>query len=322
MRITVNGRFLSQSLTGVQRYAREITARQPDFVRIVAPSSGARGARGHLWEQSVLPVRCGRDLLWSPSTSGPLAMPRQVVTIHDCASLDCSVGFSARFVAWYSWLIPRLARRVRRIITVSEFSRGRIVDRCGVPESKVVVIYPGVGSLFQPASPEAVAETRQRLRLPQRYVLCVGSLENRKNLRRLVEAWRLVEPAHPDVSLVLVGGVGHVFRDAGLHDLPKSVVLAGYVDDECLPAVYGGAELFVYPSLYEGFGSPVVEAMACGVPVLTSNITSLPEVAGQAAAFVDPYSRESIADGITTLLNRSPAARRAAPQRAGSGSHV
>ena len=185
---------------------------------------------------------------------------------------------------------------------MSRFSGDRIVDYCRVPESKVVVIPNGVADRFRPLSPQAIADVRQRLGLPHRYVLCVGSLEDRKNLRRLLAAWRMVEPLCPDVSLVLAGGTSHVFSDAGLPELPRSVMLAGTLDDETLPAVYGGAELFAFPSLYEGFGLPVLEAMACGTPVITSSVTSLPEIAGDAALLVDPRSSEAIAAGITQLL--------------------
>lgn len=302
MSLAINGRFLSQRVTGVERYAREVLARSADLASVVTPSRPIRGMRGHLWEQSVLPARVGRDLLWSPCNTGPLAVARQVVTIHDCAFYDQPEGFSRKFAAWYQFLVPKLARRIRRIITISQFSRERLLDYCQVAPEKIVVIPQGVDQRFQPLSREVIAETRAQLQLPERYILFVGNLAPRKNLLRLLEAWSIVSPRFSDVSLVLVGAANQVFRDAGLRQPPPSVITAGYVADEYLPAVYGGAECFAFPSLYEGFGLPVLEAMACGIPVLSSNVTSLPEVAGDAALLVDPYDVEALAAGLDQLL--------------------
>jgi glycosyltransferase involved in cell wall biosynthesis len=298
MRVHVNGRYLVQRLTGQQRYAQEIVARLAERMDVIRPPGGAKGVRGHLWEQMSLPGRVNGGLLWSPSTTGPLRVTRQVVTIHDCAFFDQAQCFSRAFAAWYQFLIPRLARAARRIITVSEFSKRRIVELCRVGDEKVVVVASGVGEQFREHSVEEVEEVKRRLGLPRRYVLCVGSLEPRKNLPRLLEAWRLVQPKLDGISLVLVGAKSHVFREAGLSAPPPAVHLAGYLHDDSLAAVYGGADVFVYPSIYEGFGLPVLEAMASGVPVITSNITSLPEVAGEAAVTVDPMAIEAIAAAI------------------------
>jgi len=301
MHVQVNGRYLVQRLTGQQRYAHEIVSRLQNRLDIIAPPAKSRGVRGHLWEQISLPRRMRSDLLWSPSTTGPLAVKQQVVTIHDCAYFDQANCFSRSFAAWYQFLVPRLARAARRIIAVSEYSKQRIVELCRVPADKVAVIYNGVGKQFRPHSTDEVAIARTKLGLPQRYALCVGSLEPRKNLARFLQAWQQVQPRLDGLSLVLVGAKSHVFRDIGLAQPPAGVQLAGYLDDELLPAVYAGAEFFVYPSIYEGFGLPVIEAMASGVPVITSNVTSLPEVGGDAAMFVDPLCVESIAAGIENM---------------------
>lgn len=301
MRIDVNGRYLVQRVTGQQRYAREIVSRLLDRMDVIAPSGQAKGVRGHLWEQLTLPRRLSGGLLWSPSATGPLAVKRQVVTIHDCAFLDEAQTYSRAFAAWYQFLIPRLARIARHVITVSEFSKRRILEVCRIAPEKVSVVPCGVGLQFRPHSAEEISAVKQHLRLPKRYLLCVGSLEPRKNLARLLHAWQGVQPRLGGLSLLLVGAKGHVFRDAGLSAPPPGVQLAGYLTDDLLPAVYAGAEVFVYPSIYEGFGLPVIEAMASGVPVLTSNVTSLPEVAGEAAVTVDPLSVDDIANGIERL---------------------
>lgn len=297
----VNGRYLVQRLTGVQRYAREIVSRW-EPVPVLKPAVGGKGATGHLWEQFRLPtLACG--LLWSPGTTGPLAVRQQVVTIHDTAFVDQAQCFTRSFATWYQWLVPRLARRVRKIITVSEFSKKRIVECCRVSPDKVQVIYSGVGPQFRPQSADAIGRARDAFRLPERYALCVCSLEPRKNLRRLLQSWTAMKDRPEDLHLVLAGAKGNIYGDIGLAEPPPNVQLVGYVTDEHLPALYSGAEFFAFPSLYEGFGLPVIEAMACGTPVLCSNSTSLPEAAGHAALLVDPLEPDSIAAGLQRLAS-------------------
>jgi glycosyltransferase involved in cell wall biosynthesis len=297
----VNGRYLVQRLTGVQRYAREIVSRW-EPVPVLKPTVGGKGATGHLWEQLRLPT-LARGLLWSPGTTGPLAVRQQIVTIHDTAFVDQAQCFTRSFAAWYQWLVPRLARRVRRIITVSQFSKSRIVEYCRVPESKVEVIYSGVGPQFRPQPPDVIHEAREALHLPPRYALCVCSLEPRKNLRRLLQSWSAMKERPEDLHLVLAGAKGNIYGDVGLSEPPPNVHLVGYVTDGHLPALYAGAEFFAFPSLYEGFGLPVLEAMACGTPVLCSNTTSLPEAAGNAALLVDPHQLDSISAGMQRLAS-------------------
>ncbi len=305
MCVAVNGRFLHQRLTGTQRYACELVGRLSDCLEVIKPRRGTSGIQGHLWEQVVLPWRLKTRLLWSPVNTGPLTVRHQVVTIHDMAFVDHAYAFSPTFAAWYQWLVPKLARRVPRIITVSNFSRERIADLCSVPIEKIVTIFNGVDPRFRPMSQLDIAQAKQSVGLPSRYILCVGSLEPRKNIARLLAAWSLIRRKYPDLELVLVGATATIFRDIGLDNSPPAVHLARYVRDEDLPAIYSGAECFVFPSLYEGFGFPVIEAMSCGVPVVCSNVTSLPEVAGGAAYIVDPYSADSIASGIEAVVNSS-----------------
>jgi glycosyltransferase involved in cell wall biosynthesis len=164
------------------------------------------------------------------------------------------------------------------------------------------VIPNGVDARFRPADADAILDLRRRMDLPARYVLCVGSLEPRKNLRRLLDAWRRLPQSLSDTGLVLAGAEHAVFRQAGLDELPPGVRLAGYVPDADLPTLYSGATAFVYPSLYEGFGLTILEAMACGTPVICSNATALPEVAGDAAITVDPLDAEAIAAAIERLV--------------------
>lgn len=296
----MNGRVLDGAEGGVRRYAEAVLARLPCPAEVLRPTRG-RGLRGHLWEQARL-SRLAPGVLWSPANSGPLGHPRQVVTIHDVAVLDHPEWFAPGFARWYGWLLPRLARRALLVLTNSEFSRRRIALRCCVPPEKIVVT--PLASRFpvqttRPAPVENFADP---------YVLFVGTLEPRKNLSALLSAWQLSLPCLPqNYRLVLAGGMGPtgVFAAAGLRDLPARVRLLGHVENDDLPGWYANARLVVYPSLYEGFGLPPLEAMACGAPVLASNGGALPEVLGDAACIFDVADHGALGCRLVELL-RSP----------------
>lgn len=307
--IAVNGRFLRQRVTGVQRYARMVMQYPPRTAwRYVEAPARAAGTLGHAWEQLILPARLRRgELLWSPCNVGPLAWSKQVVTIHDVVPLDHPEWMNPRMAAWYRLLIPRLCRRVRHVITVSEYSKRRLVEAAGADEARVSVVPNGVDEAFL-AAREHRNDAAEARRVPfSRYVLSVGSLEPRKNLGRLLDAWRQALPSLPeDVGLVLSGSVGsrRVFRDAGLGELPARVHLAGYTPDEALPGLYAGAEVFVYPSLYEGFGLPPLEALATGTPVIVSDIPPLREVVGAHGTYVDPGSTEDLVAALRSAFEQ------------------
>ncbi len=308
----VNGRFVAHRPTGMQKYAASLLARFQSAPQIISPSSPLKGIQGHLWEQSVLPVRVPGGLLWSPCGTGPLAMADQVVTIHDIIPIERPDWFSRSFAALHLWLVPRLVQRVRHVITVSEFTRHRLIERFGIRPDRVTAVPNGVGEEYYRRSAEEIVKMRRDLSIPDgEYVLSVCSLEPRKNLLRLLEAWQLVQPRYP-ATLVVAGakGASGVFKDAGINNVAPRVHFTGYVPEEQLPTLYSGASCFAYPSLYEGFGLPVLEALACGVPVVTSNTTSLPEVSGPAAQLVDPERIDQIADVILEVLQNPDQARR------------
>jgi glycosyltransferase involved in cell wall biosynthesis len=304
--IVVNLRSQGAGLTGVQRYSQELCARLNGGIDTVTPRRPLHGIAGHLWEQTVLPVRVAKRLLWSPANTGPLAVERQVLTIHDVAPLDHPEWFESKFATWYGWMIPALARRVRCLITVSEFSKRRLVLNTGIDESRVHVIPNGVSERFHPKNIDTIREVLTRLRVPsERYVLILGSIEPRKNLSRLLEAWRISAPRLPDdVWLVIAGaqGKGHIFAMTQLGEIPLRVYSTGFVQDEDLPALYSGAMAMVYPSIYEGFGLPVLEAMAAGTAAIAGNSTALPEVIGDAGVLVDPNDVDAIAAAIERIL--------------------
>jgi glycosyltransferase involved in cell wall biosynthesis len=302
--IVVNVRTLRVHATGVQRYTQELVSRIGWDVEQVAPSRPAHGVLGHLWEQTVLPLEVGNRLLWSPGGTGPWSVSRQVVTVHDAAPLDHPEWFDRKFASWYRFLLPRLLRSVRRVITVSDFSRRRLLEYVPGLGDRISVIPLGRSAAFHPVGDEEVEETRRRLGLPRSYVLVVGSLQPRKNLPRLISAWRRVRDRMPEDLVLAVSGVrfGEVFGHPGFETLPDRVELLGWVDDDDLPALYTGARAFVYPSLYEGFGLPPLEAMACGTPVVVADAGSLPEVVADAALLVEPHDIDSIADGLVRAL--------------------
>jgi len=306
--IWINTRTLCGPTTGVQRYLEELLKRFPkEHIRLVRPRRCSQGLKGHVWEQGILPAYLrGERLLFSPSNTGPLSVRRQVVTVHDLATFDFPDGFNPAFLRWYRFLLPRLVRRVRRVIAVSNFTKNRLVDLFGVDPAKVAVVYNGVDIRFAPQPEPQIASALKALRFPSRkYILTVGSLVSRKNLNGLLEAWRRLLPSVPrDLWLVVAGDLGarRVFSSLALKELPERVFFAGRVADELLPAVYSGALAFAYVSFYEGFGLPPLEAMATGTPVVVSDRSAIPEVVGDAGILVDPSDADAIAQGLKRLL--------------------
>ncbi len=312
-RLLLNARFRGRPLTGVERFADEVSARlarDPALaLRETSPARPLAGLKGHAWEQFALPRRIARDeVLLSLCNTGPLAVGRQLAVVHDAAVWDRPEGFSRSFRSVYQLLLPRLAKRAARVATVSEFSRRRLAPRLGLREEDILVLGNAAGPAFSPGPADPVASEGREGPV----LLCVGSMDPRKNLGRLLRAWlalgaagRLPEGAR----LQLVGGANprnfaevETIQGAGIEWL-------GRVDDDELVRRYRRADGFVFPSLYEGFGLPPLEAMACGCPVLLSNAASLPEVGGEAAVYFDPESETEIADAIERFLRLDASAR-------------
>ncbi|HNS51265.1 MAG TPA: glycosyltransferase family 1 protein [Anaerolineae bacterium] len=260
------------------------------------------------WEQCVQPwalVREGADLLHALALVGPVAGTRpMVLTIHDLSFLHYPQNFHAGKRLYLRLFTKWSVQRAQRVIAISESTRRDILDRYGVPEGKVDRIYYGVDPIFRPLPSDRVVEFRARQRLPDRFLLFVGTLEPRKNVTRLIEAYALLPKGRP--PLYIVGGKGWLYdevfaRVEALH-LDRAVHFAGHVPGQELPWWYNAAELLVYPSLYEGFGLPPLEAMACGTPVITSGVSSLPEVVGSAGITIDPTDAGALTAAMVRVL--------------------
>jgi glycosyltransferase involved in cell wall biosynthesis len=251
------------------------------------------------------------DLLFVPAHVLPLICPDKcVVTIHDLGYLAFPDAHPWRDRQYLHWSTGWSARRATLVLADSSATRDDLVRHYQIDPAKIRVIHLGRDPRLAPVSdPNRVAAVRQRYDLADRYLLHVGTVQPRKNLKRLIAAFASVagHPGLADTQLVLTGKLGWLYGDllpeVARHGLAGRVRFTGYVADEDLAPLLSGATAFVFPSLYEGFGFPVLEAQSCGVPVMTSNNSSLPEIAGDAALFVDPLDVDEIAAAIVRLAS-------------------
>jgi glycosyltransferase involved in cell wall biosynthesis len=332
MRIGINGRFLVAKRTGVQRAAYNLLRtlvqidrkneyiiftgqsqldnpdwKYPNVTVVPANVRIGESLRNHIWEQFSLPRLAKKykvDLLHSPANMAPLFYRgKSVVHIHDLCFVVNPQWYSFSFHTLYNFLIPRLARRATRVITNSNNSKNDLLQFCDVPASKVSLIYWAVDDMF--STEEAKPSVSSEPLLGDDFILYVGSLEPRKNIRTLIKAYEVFRNRNPSnrSKLVLIGGESPLFGEVRLKvkDYKEDVVFKGFVDDTLLREFYRRAKMVVYPSLYEGFGLPPLEAMASGTPVVTSNTSSIPEVVGGAAIMVNPYDIEQLASAIEAV---------------------
>jgi glycosyltransferase involved in cell wall biosynthesis len=255
-------------------------------------------------------VRHPPDVLFVPSHVLPLLCPVPgVVTVHDLGYLFYPEAHT-RFARWYlDWTTRRHTRVAAHLLADSEATKRDLVRCYGADPERITVVYPGLDPVFRPIEEaQHLAAVRARYGLTEVYLIHVGTLQPRKNLLRLLEAFEQLLDRLPafrsELQLVLVGKRGWLAEPivARARSMGERVRLLGHVERADLPALISGARVLVMPSLYEGFGFPVLEAMACGTPVVASNASSLPEVAGDAALLVDPHDTEALAEALASLL--------------------
>lgn len=311
MMIYINGRFLLQHQTGVNRFAYELTKAIISNgvpVTIVCPNGEICNdydvtafnikrfgfGASHFWEQLILPFffLMNAGVLVSFTGLGPVLLRRKIITIHDLAFYKNPSWYSKLYVLFYKLMTPLCAKTSKCILTVSEFSKKEIHTNLKVALDKVFVLYNAVSDKFKTSDHRFVYE---------RYILAVSTMDPRKNFKRLVDAFMQWD-GDAQVKLYLVGGKNPIFASGDIVE-NESIKWLGRVSDEELVRLYQNAECFVYPSLYEGFGIPPLEAMASGVPVIVSDIPPLREVCGDAALYVNPIDIASISSAFTQINN-------------------
>lgn len=336
---------------GIGRYVRELVAAlaeldsQTDYRLFVAgaghaslppqpaPNFSWRPARisprwfARIWHRARLPLPVeafvGRvDLYHATDFVLPPTLPgtRALLTVHDLSFVRVPETASPSLKAYLDVVVPRSVSRADHVLADSTATKNDLVELYGTPAEKITVLLSGVDERFRRVDNAAVlALARQRYKLPATpYIFSVGTVQPRKNYGRLIQALARLRGGGQDVDLVIAGGAGWledpIYETIRQHDMTGHVHFIGFADEADLPALYSGAVGVAIPSLYEGFGLPVLEAMACGTPVVTSNVSSLPEVAGDAALLVSPTDLDTITHALEQLLT-DPTLRQALVQR-------
>lgn len=335
MKIGINGRFLVAKRTGVQRTAYNLVRmlveidreneyviftghdqvgrpewNYPNVTVVAGELRSGESLRNHLWEQFKLPrlaKKYGIDILHSPANIAPLFYRgKSIVHIHDLCFVVNPQWYSFSFRTLYNLIIPRLAHRATKVITNSNSAKNDLLQYFDLPAEKVSLVYWAVDETFSlPVSPFASAEAMRDM--PKDYILYVGSLEPRKNINILIEAFEELRSEHPELKtkLILIGGESPLFATVRLKAkrFGEDVVFKGFVRDDELREYYRNASLVAYPSLYEGFGLPPLEAMASGAPVVTSYTSSIPEVVGRAAIMINPRDCRQLVNAMYKVLS-------------------
>ncbi len=252
------------------------------------------------------------DLYHATDFTLPPTLPgtKTILTVHDLSYVRTPDVFPPVLKAYLDRAVPWSVKRADHIIADSQATKDDLTDTYGTPPDKITVLLSGVNPLLKPvANEEVIAGVLEHYDIPPDvpYLFCIGTVQPRKNYARVMEALAALGPAYSDLHLIIAGGTGWlenpIFDKVEELNLAERVHFTGYVQDQEVPALYSGALCTVFTSLYEGFGFPVLESMACGTPVITSNVSSLPEVAGNAAIMVDPYDVEAIANALQQVLN-------------------
>lgn len=318
MRIAIDTQSTIGQRTGIGQYTSMLLSE----LRQVAPEheyqeinlgylETMRTDRRIRWQQIDVPAQARKhraDLLHIPGFDAPLWHPcPTILTVHDIIGwlFPKNMPPVARFY-WAYWL-PFSIRFANVLIADSEATRKDLIHKLKIPADRIRVIHLGVEARFSPQNQEQIERCRNHYQLPQRFILYVGTLEPRKGIDTLIDAFARLANRCPDVDLVLAGKKGWywqpLFERIQKHSLQNRVHVTGYVADEDVPALYSAATVFAFPSRYEGFGLPPLEAMACGTPVVSSNSSSLPEVIGDAGILVAPDDESALAMNLEAVLS-------------------
>ncbi len=270
------------------------------------------------WEQFALPkaaLKEGCDILHCTSNTGPIKSKVPLITIlHDIIYLE-SISIFKKAGTWYQkmgnmyrrFVVPPVVRKSKRVSTVSNFEKDRIKNFMGLGDN-LVAIYNGVGEHFRKIDDERIlADAKEKYKLPDHFMFFLGNTDPKKNTPNVLKAFaEFNKQSETKYKLVMLdyeeSALQNILKDIGYPELRKDIHLTGYVVNTDLPAIINQCEVFLYPSLRESFGIPILEGMACGVPVITSNTSSMPEIAGDAALIVDPHKSEEIKNAIQTIL--------------------
>lgn len=322
--IAVNLRELFGPFTEVTHYRCRIVLpkgspvfpRDPRTEVIEAPCTYDQGIRRILFQSFRLGRYCKDSILLTLDSKIPFFLPKNckvIPLITDLAVFRMGEAYKKSRVLLWRGQYRYLRKRADRFLAISEFTKCEMTDILGIPPEKIDIIPCAATSNFRRVTDAKTLESlRQRYNLPEKYILFVGNFNPRKNLERLIRAFDILKgncdagQANPiSHHLVIAGGQGWKFNaDEALKNIThkEDIHFIGYVPDEDMPALYSAADLFAFPTLYEGFGIPVIEAQQCGTPVLTSNISALPDTGGEGAVYADPYDAEDIARGMGKLL--------------------
>ena len=292
---------------------RHFQIQRENFRQVLCPFAPKFRLLRILWEQLILPWQLlyfRIDLLFTPSVAIPLWVPcKTVTTIHDMIPFHQGIRKYPKVRAAYMrWATRRAAKRSDLVLTVSEHSRQELIQFCQLSGEKILVAPDGVDEKYSRVDSKGpLSRCRTKYKLPDRFILFVGTLEPGKNILKLVEAFRrLKSQCSIPHKLVIVGpqgwGTKAILKTIENSALKDEIRITGFIPEEDLPFVYNAADLFVFPSLYEGFGLPPLEAMACGTPVVASNVPALPEVVGEAALLVDPYDIDELVSAMERIL--------------------
>lgn len=317
--IYINGRFLTQLTTGVQRVASEVLKSLDEIAGnssykfvILKPKSDTFSNinlrnieirqlsffKGHIWEQLTLPLYVKNSLLINLCGPAPIFKSNQIVMIHDAAIYTNSDNFSKTFLVWYKLMFKFLKTFSKKIITVSQFSKNELIKYLKIREDKISIAYLGMEHIIHREVDNSILDRFNLVN--KKYLLAVSSKSPNKNFKAIVESLEYLNSKK--FEIVIVGTQNNnVFQSKSEVNIDK-VIFTGYISDEELKSLYENAACFVYPSFYEGFGLPPIEAMTCGCPVVVSYTSSLKEVCGENAVYCNPYDSKDIANKINSVL--------------------